>query len=158
MTFKNVRYYNNHVGTWFSKKIKVNNTILSHYDCYFFPPDRLVENFIYATIACYIKCSLSTFLFKELQMLQFVTKLWSEQLYQFEYFVLFVEMAIACIGIMQNCPQPCSKPNLEKSPHYKNNYGDNNYNLLTPNKERLRGMHCFPRIRFNPPKTSYKRH
>lgn len=74
------------------QKIKINNTILSHYDCYFFPPDQLVENFIYATIACYIKCRLSTFLFKELQMLQFVTKLRSEQLYQFEYLVFFVEM------------------------------------------------------------------
>lgn len=50
----------------------------------------------------YIRCKLSTFLFKELQMLHFVTMLLSEQRDQFEYFLLFVEKAISRIGIMFN--------------------------------------------------------
>lgn len=52
----------------------------------------------------YIKSKFGPVLFKELQILQFATKLLSEQLYQFEYFLLFVPMTINCIGFMLSWP------------------------------------------------------
>lgn len=42
-------------------------------------------------------------------MLQFATKLLSEQLYQFEYLLLYVQMAINCIGFMLSWPNPGGK-------------------------------------------------
>ena len=86
------------------RKIKINNNTFSKSLYLIFLPssDQLVQNFIYATLMYYIRCKLSAFLFKELQMLHFVTMLLSEQRDRFEYFLLFVEKAISRIGIMFN--------------------------------------------------------